>query len=72
MNGERPRAWGGVWSLWPALLGVAVHFVLREVLNPWLNASSDARFWGAVVLLVLPLVFVVFAVIRSIRPPSRR
>jgi ABC-type branched-subunit amino acid transport system permease subunit len=65
------KRWGGVWSLWPAVAGVALHFVLREVLNPWLNASSDARFWSAVVLLILPLLFTIFALVRSIRPPSR-
>jgi hypothetical protein len=65
------KPWRGVWSLWPAVAGVVLHFVLREVLNPWLNASSDARFWGAVVILALPLLFTIFALIRSIRPPSR-
>ena len=40
---ESPRVrWRGVWGLWPALGGVGVHFALREVLNPWLNADSDA------------------------------
>jgi hypothetical protein len=67
---SRPnKPWGGVWTLWPAVAGVALHFVLREVLNPWLNASSDARFWGAVVILILPLLFTIFALVRSIRPP---
>lgn len=65
------KPWGGVWTLWPAVAGVALHFVLREVLNPWLNASSDARFWGAVVILILPLLFTIFALVRAIRPPSR-
>lgn len=69
---EPRKPWGGVWTLWPAVAGVVAHFVLREVLNPWLNASSDARFWGAVVILILPLLFTVFALVRSIRPPSRR
>jgi hypothetical protein len=69
---DRPKKpWGGVWTLWPALAGVVVHFILREVLNPWLNASSDARFGAAVVILILPLVFTIFALLRSIRPPSR-
>jgi len=49
----------GVWSLWPTFAGVAVHFALREVLDPWLNASSDAKFWGAVSILALPLLFAV-------------
>jgi hypothetical protein len=33
MSGPR-KPWGGVWSLFPAVAGVAIHFVLREVLNP--------------------------------------
>jgi hypothetical protein len=72
MTAPEKKPWGGVWTLWPALAGVALHFILREVLNPWLNASSDARFWGAVVILTLPLLFTIFALVRSIRPPSRR
>jgi hypothetical protein len=72
MTERSPKPWRGVWTLWPALAGVAVHFVLREVLNPWLNASSDARFWAAVVILTLPILFAIFALIRSIKPPSRR
>jgi hypothetical protein len=69
---DRPKKpWGGVWTLWPAVAGVGLHFVLREVLNPWLNASSDARFWGAVIILVLPLLFTIFALVRSIFPPAR-
>jgi len=71
MSHPPKKPWGGVWTLWPALLGVVAHFVLREMLNPWLNASSDVRFWGAIVLLALPLVFTIFALLRAIRPPSR-
>jgi beta-lactamase regulating signal transducer with metallopeptidase domain len=62
----------GVWSLWPALAGVVVHFALREVLDRWLNASSDAKFWGAVGILALPLLFSVFAIYRAIVPPKSR
>jgi hypothetical protein len=62
----------GVWSLWPAVAGVAMHFALREVLNPWLNAPSDTKFWGAVTILAVPLVFAVFAMVRAIIPPERR
>jgi len=71
MSQPPKKAWRGVWSLWPALVGVIAHFVLREILNPWLNAASDARFWGAVVILTLPLLFTIFALLRAIRPPSR-
>jgi hypothetical protein len=66
------RRFRGVWSLWPALAGVAVHFALREVLNPWLNAPSDMKFWGAVTILAVPLVFAVFAMVRAIIPTERR
>src|SRR6185503_20383847 len=48
MSHPPKKPWGGVWTLWPALLGVVAHFVLRDMLNPWLNASSDVRFWGAI------------------------
>jgi hypothetical protein len=69
MNEPTNKSWRGVWTLWPALAGVALHFLLRELLNPWLNASSDVRFWGAVVILALPLLFTIFALLRAIRPP---
>lgn len=71
MNDPVRRLPRGVWSLWPTFGGVAVHFGLREVLDPWLNASSDAKFWGAVSILALPLLFAVFAVYRAIVPPRR-
>jgi hypothetical protein len=62
----------GVWSLWPAFAGIGLHLVLREVLNPWLNASSDAKFWSAAGIVALPLLFSVFAIYRAIVPPQRR
>jgi hypothetical protein len=68
---NRPK-FRGVWSVWPALLAVALHFALREVLKPWLNAPSDLRFWGAVAILAVPLIFAVFAFVRAIVPPKRR
>jgi hypothetical protein len=42
------------------------------VLNPWLNAPSDAKFWGAVVIVAVPVVFAVFAMVRAIVPPKSR
>ena len=72
MSDPERRLPRGVWGLWPAFAGVAVHFVLREVLDPWLNASSDAKFGGAVTILALPLLFSVFAIYRAIVPPSPR
>ena len=68
----KPRRFRGVWSLWPAAFAVALHFALREVLNPWLNAPSDTKVWGAVTILAVPLVFAVFAMVRAIIPPKRR
>jgi hypothetical protein len=62
----------GVWGPWPVIIAVASHFGLREVLNPWLNAPSDLKFWGAVVILAVPIVFAVYALIRTIVPPKRR
>ena len=72
MNEPARRDPRGVWSLWPTFAGVAVHFALREVLDPWLNASSDAKFWGAVSILALPLLFAVYAMYRAIVSPPRR
>jgi hypothetical protein len=54
------------------VFAVVLHVVLREVLNPWLNASSDAKFWGAVLILAIPLIFAVIAIARSIWPPRSR
>ena len=68
---NRPR-YRGVWSAWPAPIAVALHFVLREVLNPWLNAPSDLKFWGAVAILTVPIVFAIYAIVRAIVPPQRR
>jgi len=72
MTAPERRLPRGVWSLWPTFAGVAVHFGLREVLDPWLNASSDAKFWGAACILALPLLFAVFAMYRAIVPSPRR
>jgi hypothetical protein len=71
-SGPSQKGFRGVWTVVPAVAAVALHFVLREVLNPWLNASSDTKFWGAVTILAMPLVFAVFAMTRAIIPPKRR
>jgi hypothetical protein len=42
------------------------------VLNPWLNGSSDLKFWAAVVILAVPIVFAVYALVRAIVPPKHR
>ena len=69
---DPPKRFRGVWSMWPAVLGVASHFVLREVLDPWLNGASDAKFWSAAVIVAAPLVFTVVALVRAIAAPSSR
>jgi hypothetical protein len=68
-NQKAPR---GVWSPWPGFCAVGVYFALREVLNRWLNAPSDKKFWGAVAILAVPLAFAVFALVRAIVPPKHR
>jgi hypothetical protein len=69
-SGPNRKGLRGVWSV-ARSLGVVVRFGLRS-LNPWLNAPSDTKFWGAVVFLAVPLVFAVFALIRAIVPSKRR
>jgi hypothetical protein len=61
----------GVWTVWPAVLGLVAYFVLRQVLDPWLNASSDAKFWTAAAIVAAPVFFSVFAIARAIRAPKR-
>jgi hypothetical protein len=72
MSEPNRAGWSGVWHLWPAFAAIGVHFALRQMLDPWLNASSDIKFWGAVVLLAIPLVFAFFAFFRAIFPSRRR
>ncbi len=50
---------------WPVAAGLLTHLALRPVLDPWLNASSDAKLAGAVVLLALPLVGAAVALVRA-------
>jgi len=58
--------------MWPVVAAVVLHVALQVVLNPWLNAPSDTKFWSAVVMLAAPLVFAVFALVRAIFPPNNR
>jgi len=58
--------------MWPAVLGLVACLVLRQVVDPWLNASSDAKFWTAIAIVAAPVVFSVFAFARAIRAPRRR
>ena len=70
-NPRPRRAWRGVWTMWPVVLGLVAHLVLRQVFDSWLNASSDAKFWTAVVIVAAPVVFSVVALVRAIRAPRR-
>ena len=58
----------GAWSPWWCALLLALHFVLRIVFDPWLNASSDRKFWTALAIVATPFAFAVFALYRAIRP----
>jgi hypothetical protein len=60
----------GAWSPWWSVACVALHFALRIVFDPWLNASSDAKFWVALTILTAPLALAVFALYRAIRPKT--
>jgi hypothetical protein len=70
-NPKPRRSLRGVWSVWPAVLGLVAYFALRQVLDPWLNASSDAKFWTAAAIIAAPVVFSLFAIARAIRAPRR-
>ncbi len=59
------RKHGPSWSPWLALAAIALHFILRPLLDPWLNASSDGKFFAALAILALPLLFAAYAFYRS-------
>lgn len=56
--------------MWPVVLWLVVHLVLRPLLDPWLNASSDALVAGAVVILTIPVVFALVMLARALRRRS--
>jgi hypothetical protein len=62
-TGRSPRR---TWSPWVAVGSLGAHAVLRLLLDGWLNASSDAKVWAAVLILVLPIGFAAFALYRAI------
>jgi len=71
IDGQRKtdsRKGRGLWSPWVSLASFAVHFLLRLVLDSWLNAASDWKVSVAIIILALPILFAVFAVYRSILP----
>jgi hypothetical protein len=67
----RRKLFRGVWSPWLAVLGLALHFLLRQLFDPWLNSPSDTKLGTAVFILGLPLVFSAYALFRAIVGPPR-
>lgn len=53
--------------MWPAVAALAAHILLRPLLDPWLNASDDAKVGAAVAILAVPIVFAIVTVARSMR-----
>jgi hypothetical protein len=53
--------------IWPVVGGLAAHIVLRPLLDPWLNASSDAKVAAAAAILAIPILFAVFMLVRALR-----
>ena len=53
--------------MWPVIGGLTAHILLRPLLDPWLNASSDAKVATAAALLSIPILFAVFMLARALR-----
>ena len=53
--------------MWPVIGGLAAHIVLRPILDPWLNAASDAKVAAAAVILAIPILFAVVTLVRALR-----
>ena len=53
--------------MWPVIGGFLAHIVLRPFLDPWLNASSDAKVAAAVAILAVPILFAIFMLVRALR-----
>ncbi len=53
--------------MWPVIGGLAAHIALRPLLDPWLNAGSDAKVTAAVVILAIPVLFAVLMLARALR-----
>jgi hypothetical protein len=51
-------------SMWPVIAGLSLHILLRPLLDPWLNAESDAKVSAAVVILAVPVLFAVAALVK--------
>lgn len=52
--------------MWPVVGGLAVHILLRPILDPWLNEQSDAKVAAAAVILAVPVVFAVVMLVRAL------
>jgi len=52
--------------MWPVVVGLAAHIVLRPILDPWLNEQSDAKVAAAAVILAVPVVFAVVMLVRAL------
>jgi hypothetical protein len=50
--------------MWPVVALLLVHILLRPLMDPWLNASSDTKVYAAVVILAVPIVAAVVMLIR--------
>jgi ABC-type sugar transport system permease subunit len=51
----------------PVVLGLLVHLALRPLLDPWLNASSDAKVATAIAILLLPIAFSAVMLLRALQ-----
>jgi hypothetical protein len=56
--------------MWPVIGGLAAHIALRPLLDPWLNAASDAKVAAAAILLAVPVLFAVIMLARALRRRS--
>jgi hypothetical protein len=52
--------------MWPVVGGLVAHIVLRPLLDPWLNAQSDAKVAAAAAILAVPVVFAVVMLLRAL------
>jgi len=53
-------------SMWPVILGLFAHILLRPFLDPWLNAPSDRKVAVAVVILAVPVVFALTMLVKAL------
>jgi hypothetical protein len=57
-------------SMWPVIGGLAAHILLRPLMDPWLNASSDAKVYAAVAVLGVPVIFALVMLVRALTRKS--